>query len=251
MTLETAAPGNRALPANALAIAVLSLLPLATTASHAGSICRQIEHRLAAVSASPHRGQVGLDHAVRLSQEAGCGPRGFASPRDTHCRVHAGRIEALRSGGLAPNDADRERGRLNAALRANGCQGTQREGRRDVARADPPVPAIRTMDGTIPVPLPRPASPAEMYQASYVQHGRSRLAAIDLARLDELSRPHAIPASRRAVRVVGGRFLAQPDEEMNFTAVATGSDSPANVFLAGVLAVVGDALVTKAVAAEP
>jgi hypothetical protein len=229
--------------------ALLAFLPLSTAASQAGSICHQIEHRLAAVSASPRQGPDRLARAVQLSRAAGCGARGFASPHDTHCRVHARRIRDLQSSGLAPTDPAREHGRLMAALRANGCQGREPEPRR-VAKVERAAPAIRTVDGTIPVPLPRPMSPAEIYQTTYVQHGKSRLAAIDLARLEELARPRAIPASRRTVRVVGGRFLAQPDEETNFMAIATGSDNPANELLGGVLAVISEAIVSKAVAAE-
>jgi hypothetical protein len=256
MTRKSAILGNRAASAGRRAIAVvvpalLAFLPLSTAASQAGSICRQIEHRLAAVSASPRQAPDRLARAVRLSQQAGCGPSGFASPRDTHCRVHARRIQDLRSTGFAPADAARERGRLKAALRVNGCHGQQQKRPRQVVEVDRPEPAIRTMDGTIPVPLPRPMSPAEIYQTNYVQHGESRLAAIDEARLEVLARPRAIPANRQAVRVVGGRFLAQPDEETNFVAIATGSDSAANEILGGFLAVIGDAIITKAVAAEP
>ncbi|WP_187970260.1 hypothetical protein [Aquibium microcysteis] len=256
MTLKTAIPGNRAASATARVLAIvapalLALLPLSTTASEAGSLCRQIEHRLAAVSAVPHRAQDGLARAVRLSRQAGCGPNGFASPRDTHCRAHASRIQALRSSGFAPGDAARERSRLKAALRANGCQRQQVESPRQVVRVKSPEPAVRTMDGTIPVPMPRPASPSEIYQANYVKHARTRMAAIDMARLEELAQPRAIPPSRQSIRIVGGRFLAQPDAETNFIAIATGSESAANEILGGVLAIIGDAIVSKAVAAEP
>lgn len=256
MTWKTAIISGRAASAGARALAVvvpalLAVLPSSTTASQAGSICRQIEHRLAAVSASPRQGQDRLARAVRLSREAGCGPNGFAAPRDTHCRVHAARIHDHRSAGFAPADAARERGRLEASLQVHGCHGQQRKPPRQMVRIDRPEPAIRTLDGTIPVPTPRPATPSEIYQASYVQNGESRRAAIDGARLEELARPRAIPASRQAVRVVGGRFLAQPDEETNFVVIATGSDSAANELLGGVLAVIGNAIVSKAVAAEP
>jgi len=235
--------------------AVLAFLPLSTNTADAASICQQIERRLVAVTQTPEAGgRERFDRAIRQSRAAGCGPRGFASPRDAHCRVHAQRIHDLqrfvaRSTGFARNDAGRERARLTAALRANGCVGGQIE-RGQVTARDTLGPAIRTMDGSIPVPLPRPASPAEIRQARYVEHGASRLAALDLARAEELARPRAIPASRHGIRVVGGRFLAQPDEDMNFVAIATGSASPANQVLGGLLAVMDVGIVSSAVAAE-
>ncbi len=56
--------------------------------------------------------------------------------------------------------------------------------------------------------------------------------------------------ARRDIRIVGGRFLALPDENMDFIAVSTGSESPANQILGGLLAVIEGALVSSAVAAE-
>jgi hypothetical protein len=209
--------------------AVLAFLPLSTNTADAASICQQIERRLVAVTQTHESGgRERFDRAVRLS-----------------------RLERFpaRSSGFARGDADRERARLTAALRADGCVGGQMD-RGQVMARDTLGPAIRTMDGSIPVPLPRPASPAEIRQARYVEHGESRLAALDLARAEELARPRAIPASRREIRVVGGRFLAQPDENMNFVAIATGSASPANQVLGGLLAVMDVGIVSSAVAAE-
>jgi hypothetical protein len=118
------------------------------------------------------------------------------------------------------------------------------------AKIDRAGPPVLTTEGAIPVPLPRPASPAEIDQARYVEFGRSRQAALDLARVEELARPRMISPARRDIRVVGGRFLAQPDEAMDFMAVATGSENPANEILSSLLAVIEGAIVSSAVAAE-
>lgn len=253
MTRETAIAGRHRSTSRARSVALLvpillAILPLSTARSEAGSSCRRIEHRSAALAAPQRQDSGLLARAVRQSRAAGCGPQGFASPHDTHCRAHARRIQELQAAGFAPGG--RDRGRILAAPQAGGCQGREATPRR-VARADRAEPAIRAMDGTIPVPLPRPMSPAEIYQTNYVQHGRSRIAAIDLARLERLSRPRDIPADRQAVRVVGGRFLAQPDQHMDFAAISTASDNVANELLGDVLAVIGDAIVPRAVAAEP
>lgn len=244
--------------------AVLALLPMSPAFSEAASVCRQIEQRLAAAAPQPRRDTKALDRAVRQSRAAGCGPRGFASPHDTHCRIHAQRIHDLQSFAFVPTDTGRdrlrrERARLTAALRVNGCIGRQpvrnrtveATGRGHVVTIGRPGLPIRSVDGSIPVPTPRPASPGEVYQARYVEHGNSRIAALDIARAQELARPRPISPNRQAVRVVGGRFLPEPDSEMDFTTIAYGGASPANGILAGLLAAIESTIVSNAVASEP
>lgn len=243
--------------------ALLALAPLSAAASEAASVCRQIEQRLAAAAPQPRQDTKALDRAVRQSRAAGCGPMGFSSPHDTHCRVHAQRIHDLQSFAFVPGDSGRdrlrrERARLTAALRVNGCMGRQparnqmveTAGRRQVATLNRIGAPILTVDGSIPVPTPRPASPAEIYKARYVELANSRIAALDIARAEELARPRPISPERETVRVVGGRFLAEPDGEMKFKAIAYRSESPANGMLAGLLAVIGGVFVSSAVAAE-
>ena len=236
----------------------LAVLPIATATSEAASICRQIQHQLAAAAPPPRRDAKALDRAVRESRAAGCGPTGFASTHDTHCRVHAHRIHDLQSFAFVPTDTGRdglrrERARLTAALRANGCVGqptARKQVVERVVKSDRAGSPILTVDGSIPVPTPRPASPAELYQARYVEHSNSRVAALDIARAQELVRPRAISPDRQAVRVVGGRFLAEPDGEMDFMVIAYSSESPANGILAGLLAAIEGTIVSSAVAAE-
>lgn len=257
-----AAPGR--LRALAFVVpALLAFAPLSAAASEATSLCRQIEQRLAAAAPQPRQDTKALDRAVRQSRAAGCGPMGFSSPHDTHCRVHAQRIHDLQSFAFVPGDFGRdrlrrERARLTAALRVNGCIGRQparnqmveTAGRGQVATLNRVGAPILTVDGSTPVPTPRPSSPAEVYHARYVELGKSRIAALDIARGEELARPRPISPEREAVRVVGGRFLAEPDGEMDFRAIAYRGENPANGMLAGLLAVIEGIVVSSAVAAE-
>lgn len=243
--------------------AALAILPVATATAEASSICRQIQHQLAAVAQMPRQDTKRLDRAVRDSRKAGCGPTGFASTHDTHCRIHAQRIHDLQRFAFVPNgsargDARREHARLTSDLRVNGCVGQQASRKQVVARADRKrvvdvdrVGApILTVEGLIPIPSPRPATAAELYQARYVEHGESRIAALDLARGEELARPREMSPARQDVRVVGGKFLPELDGETNFMAIATRSESPANGILASLLAVIEGTIVSSAVAAE-
>ncbi len=204
--------------------AALAILPVSTAASEASS-CRQLEQRLAQVTRAPRQQGSELDRV-------------------------AGRPGAA---GLASADMRRERVLPTSALQVKGCVGDpagrapSAERAAGIGRAGPPILA---MDGSIPVPLPLPASSAEIDAAGYVEFGRSRLAAADLARREELARPRTMSPARRDIRIVGGRFLALPDENMDFIAVSTGSESPANQILGGLLAVIEGALVSSAVAAE-
>lgn len=237
--------------------AALATVPATTMVSAAGGICSQLQGRLAAVTQAPRQDTSRLDRAVRQSRAAGCGSTGVASPHDTHCRSHAQRIDDLRRfssrpAGHAGNDLRRERARLASALRVNGCVGqpANRTAERQVMTPDRLAPAILSVDGSIPVPSPRPASAAEILQARYVELGVSRQAALDLARIEELARPRGIPLSRLEVRVVGGRFLAEPDFEMDFVAIATKSGSRANGILVTLLDVISGTIVSTAIAAE-
>jgi hypothetical protein len=236
--------------------AALAFLPATTMASAAGGICSQIQGRLAAVTQAPRQDTSRLDRAVRQSRAAGCGSTGVASPHDTHCRSHAQRIDELRGSsqpaGHAGNDLRRERARLASALRVNGCVGqpANRTNQRQVMKRVLDTAPVLTVDGSIPVPTPRPASAAEIYQAGYVELGVSRQAALDLARIEELAQSRPIPLSAQGVRIVGGTFLAEPDSEMDFVAIATKSESPANELLVSLLAVLKGTLVSSAIAAE-
>jgi hypothetical protein len=236
--------------------AALLLAPGAVGTADASSICRMLEQRIAAVAAAPRAGgRAKLERAVARSRADGCGASGYASPRDHHCRAHADRIDRLRnagasSAGLSRSDVRRETQRLKAAQRANACFDGPAAATGRVASADRTGTPIRTIDGTIPVPLPRPASPSEIYQAGYVEHGESRVAAQSLERARELARARDVPADRLAVRVVGGKFLPDPNEEMDFMAIATTSDNPANEVLGQVLATIEGYVVSGAVAAE-
>ncbi|RST87927.1 hypothetical protein EJC49_02860 [Aquibium carbonis] len=248
---------RKSLHAFAVVLPALAVMPATTSASAASGICQSIEARLASVAAAPRHDTSRLDRAVRQSRAAGCGPTGSASPHDTHCRVHAQRIHDLRHSsagatGRAGNELRRERARLTSALRVNGCmersapRAVQRQAARP-ARVDAPV---LTADGSIPVPTPRPPSEAEIYQARYVELAASRQAALDLARMEELARSRTMPAWRQDVRVVGGRFLAEPDSGMDFATIAARSESPANEILVSLLAVLKGTLVSSAIAAE-
>ena len=150
--------------------------------------------------------------------------------------------------GYAQGDLRRERARLASALRVNGCVGQPVKRAREV-KVDRLGTPILAVDGSIPVPMPRPASPAETYEARYVEHGRSRQAALDLALAEKLARPRELPPTERNIRVVVGGFLPEPDAETNFKSIATNSQNPANGFLVGLLAFVEGAIVTRAVAA--
>ncbi len=245
----------------ARALAVPFVLPAALLAApgtaDASSICRMLEQRIAAVSAAPRvdvRSQ--LDRAIGQSRAAGCGASGYASPRDHHCRAHAMRIDRLRHAGseragLSRSDVRRETLRLQAAQRANDCFGRPAPRSERVASAGRVGAPVRTMDGTIPVPLPRPASPSEIYQAGYVAHGESRVAAVAMERARELAQARPVPADRQSVRVVGGKFLPDPNEEMDFMAIATRSDNPANEFVASMFSTIEGYVVSGAIAAEP
>lgn len=261
---STGRPDPRRLRAFAFVVpALLAVLPLSTAVAEASSVCRQVEQRLAAATPAPRQDRGALDRAVRQSRAAGCGPTGFASPHDTHCRAHAQRIHDLQSFAFVRGDTSRdrlrlERARLTAALRVNGCIGQQPARnrmvetpvRRQVALQDRIGSPILTVDGSIPVPTPRPASPAEVYKARYVELANSRIAALDIARARELAQPRPISPEREAVRVVGGRFLPEPDGRMDFAAIAYRSESPANGMLAGLLAAMKGTFVTSAIASE-
>ena len=100
--------------------AALAILPVSTVASGAASICRQIEHRLGAIAQPQRQDSNRLDRAIRQSRAAGCGSTGLASPHDTHCRVHAQRIQDMQRfssqpSGYAQGDLRRERARGGAA----------------------------------------------------------------------------------------------------------------------------------------
>ena len=243
--------------------ATFAILPVATATAEASSICRQIQHQLASVAQMPRQDAKRLDRAVRDSRKAGCGPTGFASTHDTHCRIHAQRIHDLQRfafvpAGSARGDARREHARLTSALRVNGCVGRQagreqvaaRADRKRVMEIDRVGAPVLTVEGSIPIPSPRPATTAEINQLRYVEHGESRIAALDLLRGEELARPREMSPARRDVRVVGGKFLPELNGEMNFMAIATRADSPANGILGSLLAVIEGTIVSSAVAAE-
>jgi hypothetical protein len=236
--------------------AAILLAPASVVAAEGSSVCRMLEQRLAAVAAAPRTNvRAQLDRAIRLSTAAGCGHSGYASPRDHHCRPHALRIEKLRqagpsSSGPSHSEIRRERQRLKAAQRANRCFERPAPKTERIARVERVDEPILTTDGSIPVPQRRPASPSEIYQAHYVRHGETRIATIDMERIRELGRPRPIPAERMTVRVVGGTFLPEASEDMDFMAIATRSDYAGSGILGSMMAAIEGLVVSAAVAAD-
>lgn len=255
----------RRLAVSVMLPAAMGMLVVTGAPAAAASVCSQLEQRLAAVSSAPRADTARrLTRAIRLAQADGCGT--YASPRDGICRAHSNRISRLRHAvGGGGSNVGHERMRLEAALRGNGCVG-QKPGSSVRTAAVSTRPAavdrigvpLRTMDGSIPTPTPRPASPGEIYQAQlenyqaqYVEHGRSLQHAADLKRARVLAEVRPVPAERGQVRVVGGKFLPDPNEEMDFMTIATTSGNPVNEVLGSMLAAIEGTIVQRAVAAEP
>lgn len=249
----------------ALSMTVLSLtMAIGSTGASAasGSFCRQLENRLHVVAA-PSRSAIDnrLSRAVQMARADGCDAGGFTVGRNTECRAHVNRIQRLRDmAGSATRSNERAatRTQIKAALRANGCyeprerkyEPRERKPVERVVRLEPSANPVRDVAGNIPVPSPRPLSPAEAYRAQYVAYGRSLDTAADLLAYARLVEPRPLTPGQRNIRVVGGKFLPEQNDEMEFQRVAMGRSNPANDALASVLGWLKGGFVTSAVAEE-
>lgn len=243
-----------------LSMTVLSLtMAFAPTGASAASnsFCRQLENRLHSVAApSRPAADARLSRALHMARVDGC-DGGYVVGRNSHCRAHANRIRQLRDmagSAVAARDQRATRARIKAALRANECyaprnsQPVERVAR--VVRVDPSANPVRDVAGNIPVPSPRPLSPAEAYRAEYVAYGKSLDAAAALRIYAQLAEPRDLTPGQRDIRVVGGKFLPEPNEDMEFQRIAMGRSNPANDVVASVLRWVESGFVTSAVAEE-
>ena len=93
-------------------------------------------------------------------------------------------------------------------------------------------------------------SPAEEYRAEYVGYARSLKEAADNRAWKRLTKAHPIPPERREVRIVGSKFLPDPNEEMEFDRIAKGNAGPFNSVLASVVAFIDQSVVSTAAAGE-
>lgn len=234
--------------------AALSTLPVSAGAATQQRLCQNLERRLDAVAAPSPATRTQLDHALRRARQDGCD--GYSLSRGSICRGHTIRIQRLQARVADMNSGGYyrgERARLRSAIRANGCRSVGRpqpDRGGMVVRVERKPEPVLDASGNIPVPTARPMSPAEEYRAEYVTYAKSLRDAADLREWARLVQPHPIPADRRAVRVVGAKFLPDPNEEMNFERIARGDADPLNDVLVSVMSWIDQGIVSTAVAQE-
>jgi hypothetical protein len=193
-----------------------------------------------------------FDRLAFRAQEAGCDPYAAGAWQGRTCELLLGQLAALRDR-LDAGAAQRPWRRANCFEGAAVAVG--QDNPRLVRHVVRTAPEAWDMAGPIPVPTPRPEESAARTAAANDfadipgagAPAPARSDAVDATPAVDLTAARAIPADRRNVRVVGGRFLPDPDEEIDFHRMSQQNEPPLNEALNTVIDFLGP---TEAVAAE-